>query len=108
SVVLHTLAHRFQNAGHLGGSFFFKRGHSTHKQTNSTRGNAKFLFVTLAYDLALHLPLFRRRIFQAAEQDPSVVARSMVVQLQKLIIDPCRSLEGSSPAIILIDGLDEC
>ncbi|KAJ7089998.1 hypothetical protein C8R44DRAFT_892183 [Mycena epipterygia] len=101
SAVMQTLSRHLQDAGHPGGSFFFKRGHPD-------CGHARALFVTLAYDLALHIPEFRVQILQSVEQNPSVVGRSVVVQLQRLILDPCRSLARSTPAIILIDGLDEC
>ncbi|KAJ7248314.1 hypothetical protein C8J57DRAFT_1080111 [Mycena rebaudengoi] len=39
---------------------------------------------------------------------PYLVAKSMNVQLQKLIMDPCASLDTSRPTTIIIDGLDEC
>ncbi|KAJ6573173.1 hypothetical protein DFH09DRAFT_1459652 [Mycena vulgaris] len=101
SAVMQTLAQRLQDSGRFGGSFFFKRGHPT-------RGNARALFVTLAYSLALHIAPWRIPILQIVENDPSILGRSIAVQLQKLIIEPCRSLEGCPPAMILIDGLDEC
>ncbi|KAJ7457684.1 hypothetical protein FB451DRAFT_1047135 [Mycena latifolia] len=101
SAVMQTLAGRLQDAGCLGGSFFFKRDHPI-------RGNGKVMFLTLAYDLALWIPDWRTAISQSAAQDPSVVARSMAAQLQNLIIEPCLSPQGRTPATILIDGLDEC
>ncbi|KAJ7366707.1 hypothetical protein DFH08DRAFT_173652 [Mycena albidolilacea] len=47
SAIMQTLCQRLQDAGRLGGAFFFKRGHAT-------RGNPKVLFATLAYQLAEH------------------------------------------------------
>ncbi|KAJ6569214.1 hypothetical protein B0H19DRAFT_1134888 [Mycena capillaripes] len=101
SAIMQTLCQRFRDAGILGGSFFFKRG-------DAGRGNAKSLFATLAYQLALCIPHLRRPIGESAEKDPSVVGRSMAVQLRQLIVDPSRSLEWAGPALLLIDGLDEC
>ncbi|KAJ7910452.1 hypothetical protein B0H13DRAFT_1615605 [Mycena leptocephala] len=101
SAVMQTLCRRLQDAGQLGGTFFFKRGHPT-------RGNAKVLFATLAYQLALHQPELKDLISQCIETDPSIVARSMDVQLRSLILEPRNALEGARPAILLIDGLDEC
>jgi predicted ATPase len=40
SAIMQTLCRKLQDAGCLGGAFFFKRGHPT-------RGNAKMLFATL-------------------------------------------------------------
>ncbi|KAJ6569211.1 hypothetical protein B0H19DRAFT_1134858 [Mycena capillaripes] len=101
SAIMQTLCQRFRDTGILGGSFFFKRG-------DAHRGSAKSLFATLAYQLALCIPHLRRPIGESTEKDPSVVGRSMAVQLRQLIVDPSRSLEWAGSALLLIDGLDEC
>ncbi|KAF7325366.1 putative nwd2 protein [Mycena sanguinolenta] len=103
SAIMQTLASQLRDAGRLGGSFFFKRGHAR-------RGNAKTLFATIAYQLALAVPWLRTSISQIVENDPSVVVRSIAIQIKTLISDPCRSHadENCNPVIILIDGLDEC
>ncbi|KAF7328943.1 putative nwd2 protein [Mycena venus] len=99
SALMQTLCQKLQAAGHLGGAFFFKRDHAT-------RGNAKALFATLAYQLVLNNPGLNSVISQRVERDPSVVGRSMDVQLRQLIVDPCES--AFPPLVLLIDGLDEC
>jgi hypothetical protein len=91
-------------AGRLGGSFFFKRGHSS-------RGNAKRLFATIAYQLALlrystH-PLLSRTIAQKVQENPSILHRSLDGQLRQLIIEPCRRTLSSDTLVIVVDGLDE-
>lgn len=101
SAIMQTLSRRLKDTGHLGGAFFFKRHHPT-------RGNAKVLFTTLGYQLALNNLRLKPVISKNVEIDPSIVAREMKVQLQKLIIEPCQSLTNSQPAILLLDGLDEC
>ncbi|KAJ7640746.1 hypothetical protein DFH06DRAFT_621228 [Mycena polygramma] len=98
SAIMQTLCQWLQSAGRLGGAFFFKREHPT-------RGNARVLFATLAYQLALNDVHLKPRISQSVEADPSVLSRHMEVQLKKLIVEPCRN---SAPPILLIDGLDEC
>ncbi|KAJ7880937.1 hypothetical protein B0H13DRAFT_1630200, partial [Mycena leptocephala] len=98
SAIMQTLCRKLQDAGYLGGAFFFKRGHST-------RGNAKVLFATLAYQLALNNRHLKPLISQRVEDDPSIVGRDMDVQLHKLIVEPLRD---ATPPILLIDGLDEC
>ncbi|KAJ7825662.1 hypothetical protein B0H14DRAFT_2368836, partial [Mycena olivaceomarginata] len=80
----------------------------TFKRGNTGRGNARSLFVTLAYELALYIPQLKGLILKSAEDDPSVMARSIDAQLRQLILYPCRSLIGSSHTLLLIDGLDEC
>ncbi|KAF7372976.1 putative nwd2 protein [Mycena sanguinolenta] len=103
SAIMQTLAGQLKDAGVLGGSFFFKRGHAT-------RGNAKTLFTTVAYQLALSVPSLRAPISQIVESDPSIVALSIEVQMQNVISKPSRSNWNfnQDSIIILIDGLDEC
>ncbi|KAJ7825231.1 hypothetical protein B0H14DRAFT_3727014, partial [Mycena olivaceomarginata] len=101
SAVMQTLCRRLQDAGRLGGSFFFKRAHQT-------RGNAKVLFATLAYQLANHQHNLKGPILQSIEMDLSVLGRGMDAQLRTLILDPCKSLRGATHSVLLIDGLDEC
>ncbi|KAJ6526053.1 hypothetical protein B0H19DRAFT_1197759 [Mycena capillaripes] len=102
SAIVQTLSQRLQAAKYLAPSFFFKRGHVT-------RGTAKVLFATLAYQMALQHPRLRTRISQIAEDDPSIVGRTASVQLQELVVEPCQSVaETDLVPILLIDGLDEC
>ncbi|KAF7372807.1 NACHT domain-containing protein [Mycena sanguinolenta] len=101
SAIMQTLARQLQDVGRLGGCFFFKRGHAT-------RGNAKTLFATIAYQLALAVPWLRPTISQSVEEDPSVVARSITTQMRKLISHPSRSHRHRDAVVIIIDGLDEC
>ncbi|KAF7364214.1 putative nwd2 protein [Mycena sanguinolenta] len=98
---MQNLAGQLQDAGRLGASFFFKRGHTT-------RGNAKALFSTIAYQLAISVPWLREPISQIVENDPSVVARSIDIQMRKLISEPCSPYKDRYPLAIIIDGLDEC
>ncbi|KAJ7502027.1 hypothetical protein B0H11DRAFT_1990309 [Mycena galericulata] len=100
SAIMTTLSHRLEKSGRLGGAFFFKRGHPT-------RGSAKVLFVTIALQLAVNSPQLKVRISRAVEQNPTLVGRSLGVQLQELIVKPCSGLQ-SPPWTVIIDGLDEC
>ncbi|KAE9383301.1 hypothetical protein BT96DRAFT_80680 [Gymnopus androsaceus JB14] len=103
SAIMQTFFRQLQKAGRLGACFFFKRGHAT-------RGNAKTLFATIAYQLAIGVPWLKAPISQIVEENPSIVARSIKTQLQKLISEPCHLHNNNSrdPLLILIDGLDEC
>ncbi|KAJ7794231.1 hypothetical protein B0H14DRAFT_127494 [Mycena olivaceomarginata] len=100
---MQTLCEELQDARRLGGCFFFKQDHRT-------RGNARVLFATLAFQLALHRPVLIDSISRTVERDPSVLWRNMDVQLRTLIQEPCKSLHDTTPApiVFLIDGLDEC
>ncbi|KAF7330621.1 NACHT domain-containing protein [Mycena sanguinolenta] len=85
----------------LAASFFFKRGHPS-------RGNGKKLFTTVAYQLAFCRPELKTAISRIVEDDLSVIHRALSVQLQKLIIEPCRQTFVGRILVIVIDGLDEC
>jgi hypothetical protein len=101
TLVVRNLCQSLEDSNRLGGAFFFQKDHPT-------RGNAKQLFSTLAYQLALKNRHLKPVISQCVEDDPSVVGRHMSVQLRKLVVDPLKTLRDSGPQIFVIDGLDEC
>ncbi|KAJ7022910.1 hypothetical protein C8F04DRAFT_970904 [Mycena alexandri] len=101
SAVAQSVCQKLKEEGRLGGSFFFKRGHSS-------RGNAKKLFPTIAYQLAFLLPELKQHISRTIENDPAIVDRSLSTQLEELILNPCRKARLTHPVPIAIDGLDEC
>ncbi|KAJ7176744.1 hypothetical protein C8R46DRAFT_889572 [Mycena filopes] len=101
SAVAQSFCQRLQKDGRLGASFFFKRGHAS-------RGNARRLFPTIAYQLSTLLPDLGDVIAKVVENDPSVVSKAMSVQAQKLIVEPCREKTPDLLLTIVIDGLDEC
>ncbi|KAJ7910477.1 hypothetical protein B0H13DRAFT_1615590, partial [Mycena leptocephala] len=101
SAIAQTLCQKLEEEGRLGASFFFKRGHPS-------RGHAKRLFATVAYQLALALPDLNRHISQSVEKNPSLVDKSLSTQLQKLIVEPCRQSTSTHTLVVVIDGLDEC
>ncbi|KAJ7493110.1 hypothetical protein B0H11DRAFT_2007266 [Mycena galericulata] len=103
SAIALSFCQKLEAEGQLGATFFFKRGHLPN-------GNGNKLFVTIAYQLALlkELPNLKYTILRTVEDDPSILDRSLSIQLKKLIIQPCQQLVRSYPLVIVIDGLDEC
>ncbi|KAJ7678029.1 hypothetical protein DFH06DRAFT_975449 [Mycena polygramma] len=101
SAIAQSFCQQLAEEGHLGASFFFKRG-------DGSRGSGKRLFSTIAYQLALYLPDLKQIISQLVEDDPSILERALSTQLQKLIIEPCQHIIWSRPLVVVIDGLDEC
>ncbi|CAA7267838.1 unnamed protein product [Cyclocybe aegerita] len=102
TAISQTICELCQATRALGGSFFFSR-HS-HGRNNST-----LLFVTIAYQLAVAIPEVGVRISEIVANDPSIVTKSIDVQLRKLIVEPLQLVELSArPVVIVIDGLDEC
>ena len=87
---------------YFGGCFFFRRG---------TPGcNVKdHLFSTLAYQLAMNVDGMLEPVDRAVMQDFSLPKMSAAVQLKRLIVEPIGFLPvPPCPAILIIDGLDEC
>ena len=73
------------------------------------------LVPTLAYQIGCALPIVRPYIERAVEFDPTIFERSLEVQFARLIVEPINAAaqtDSSSfngrPAVIIIDGLDEC
>jgi hypothetical protein len=87
----------------LGASFFFLRG-------DAARGNDKLLFSTIAHQLmTFHKPL-EPLVKAAIKMDPDIFHSNLGNQLQKLIVDPLHALGNTfpTPAVVVIDALDEC
>jgi hypothetical protein len=88
----------------LGASFFFKKG-------AGNRGDGRFVFSIIAYQLALNFPLVRPHILKAVKEDPASAMGPMKVQWQRLILNPLSKLQDNEfgkPLVVVIDALDEC
>ncbi|KAJ7677964.1 hypothetical protein DFH06DRAFT_563568 [Mycena polygramma] len=101
SAIAQSFCQRLETEGRLGAGFFFKRG-------SPSRGSGNKLFPTIAYQLAIRLPDFKRAISQTVEDDPSLIDRALPIQLQRLILEPYQSSIWNSTLVVVIDGLDEC
>ncbi|KAJ7194569.1 hypothetical protein GGX14DRAFT_377923, partial [Mycena pura] len=102
SAIAQTFAQRLSDEGRLGASFFFKRGHPS-------RGNARKLVATVAYQLARLFPEVKNIVSKIIYEDPSIVDQSLATQLQALIFGPCLAKTNKVElAVVVIDGLDEC
>jgi len=85
----------------LGASFFFSR--------TDGRTNPAVFFTTIAYQLALVFPAFKKAIIRAIRDDPLVVDVALPLQIRKLIVDPLKSLDHIPPlVVVIVDALDEC
>ncbi|KIM40510.1 hypothetical protein M413DRAFT_445959 [Hebeloma cylindrosporum] len=103
SALMQTIAELlFDNMLELGGSFFFKK-------RVSKCDEKRYLFPTLAYQLAINVAGMREYINQAMEGNPALPTKSAAIQLQHLILEPFMRLPTPRPSpVIIIDGLDEC
>ncbi|PPQ85335.1 hypothetical protein CVT25_000724, partial [Psilocybe cyanescens] len=79
SAIAQTIAEILDGQHFVLASFFFWRN-------DPQRGTAKLLVTTLAYQLAVKLPLvFRERLGQAFENDPLITTRSLEAQFKTLL-----------------------
>ncbi|KAF7356259.1 NACHT domain-containing protein [Mycena venus] len=101
SAIAQSFCETLEGDNRLGGSFFFKRGHAS-------RGRATQLFSTIAYQLASHSPELKKTICCVVEDDPSILHKSLSIQLHQLIIESCGKTPTLDGLVIVIDGLDEC
>ncbi|RYP43887.1 hypothetical protein DL768_009592 [Monosporascus sp. mg162] len=105
STISRTVAHSFSETGHLGASFFFKRG-------EGDRGGISKFFTTIAAQLVKRQPALAPHVKSAIDADPAIFEKMMREQFEKLILEPwskiSRDVQNMSTLVIVVDALDEC
>ena len=106
SAIAQTIAGRCSGE-QLAASFFFLRN-------SSDRGTVARLFTTLAWQLANNIPELLSYIESAIKAEPLFPTKSIDIQFDCLIIQPCKKLVRDKPDfcpqkfLVIIDGVDEC
>ena len=102
SAIGQTFAEKCDEEGRLLASFFFGR-------SDPTRNQATFLVPTIACQVYERVPEARNKILTAIDNDPMIFNKTLLIQLESLVIEPLMQLEGIvTRNVIIIDGLDEC
>jgi len=99
STIAQTIAERLFAEGQLGASFFCSRDFED-------RSNLRFIFPTLAVQLARRYTEFRSIFVPLIRSDPDVTSESLYNQLDKLIVRPLN--KSAISTVVVIDALDEC
>jgi len=99
SAIAQTIAEKTFADGKLGASFFCSRG-------VEDRSNLKFIFPTLAVQLAHKYPEIRSILVRLIRADSRIAGESLNNQMDKLIVRPLK--ETAISTVIVIDALDEC
>ncbi|KAF9643545.1 hypothetical protein BDM02DRAFT_3272982, partial [Thelephora ganbajun] len=99
STIAQTIAERIFADGQLGASFFCSRDFQD-------RRDLKFIFPTVAVQLARNYPEFRSIFVPLVQSDPEIAHESLYSQMDKLIVRPLK--ESHISTVIVIDALDEC
>ena len=102
SAIAHTIASWFKDLGALGSCFCFigQQANYLHEK----------IFSTIAYDLADHVPGFRRFLNEVIVNNPALATTLDVVQQwEKFVVYPISKVSARmiGRVIIVIDGLDE-
>jgi hypothetical protein len=105
STIARTVAQSFADQGHLGASFFFKKG-------EGDRGNATRFFTTIATDLMVHIPGLVLGMRKAIDADPNISEKALKDQFEKLILQPLSEIRHAPSQtlelVVVLDALDEC
>ena len=99
STIAQTIAERIFADGRLGASFFCSRDFKD-------RRNLRYIFPTLAFQLAHKYPEFRSILVPLLQSNPDIVYDSLYNQMETLIVEPLSSPGIST--VVVIDALDEC
>src|SRR5258708_24475453 len=104
STIAQTVADHFNKSHELGPSFFCSRDDGQYS-------NIGLVFSTIAYQLSLHSPSFKKHLSKAIDNDPDVQYVLASMQLVRLIMGPLHAAiheEFFPPCLVVIDALDEC
>ncbi|KAM5345913.1 hypothetical protein ACJ41O_011774 [Fusarium nematophilum] len=103
STISRTIATASAKRGHLGASFFFKRG-------EADRGNVSRFYTTIAHQLVRAIPDLGPHIKAAIDEDSSLTGKAAAEQFDKLILQPLLRprADNRSVLVIVVDALDEC
>ena len=99
TTIAQTIAERMYAEGLLGASFFCSRDFED-------RSDLKFIFPTLAVQLARKYAEFRSIFSPLVQSDPEIIHESLYSQMEKLIVQPL--VKSAISTVIVIDALDEC
>ncbi|KAF7782954.1 hypothetical protein Agabi119p4_2330 [Agaricus bisporus var. burnettii] len=102
SAIVQTFAAKLASAGCLGASVFFSRPNG--------RDNSHAVFITIAYQLAVHIESYCAFVSELLAFDPEIVNKSMEEQFKAFIVKPFVEKKigaGGKTWGILLDGLDE-
>lgn len=102
STVAYTVAQILESQNKLGASFFCSRD-------DSECCDPKQIFPTIAYQLGLLCPQFRRVISALLKADPEIALSEIPLQIQNLLVEPLQAVGSDMPfCVVVIDALDEC
>ncbi|KAJ1299299.1 hypothetical protein OPQ81_005352 [Rhizoctonia solani] len=103
TTIAYTVCSKLDETCQLGASFFCSRDIPECHQV-------KRIIPSIAYQLARFSLPFRCALSKCLQSDPDAHTRALMIQYQKLIIDPMVEVQQSLPSdlVVILDALDEC
>lgn len=77
------------------------------KFNNSDRSNPKYIITSIAYQLALAIPEYKKKLSELMGLETIFEKNAMRI-FEYLLVEPMMDIRPSSPVVIIIDALDEC
>ncbi|KAF9260964.1 hypothetical protein L218DRAFT_871320, partial [Marasmius fiardii PR-910] len=106
SAIAQTVAEKCEKKELLA-SFFFSR-------VDPNRNHPRYLVLAIAHGISISIPSLRNSINRAIKNRPQLLQASLEAQIEALVVKPLLSWKNASciiiapPALVVIDGLDEC
>jgi hypothetical protein len=103
STVASSIARSMESSQRLGATFFCSRS------STAERASPKFVYSTIAGQLAKTVPGLTKGICEALKNDQDLGKAATSTQFKKLILKPLLDAKASLvPVVVVIDALDEC
>ncbi|KXN83270.1 Vegetative incompatibility protein HET-E-1 [Leucoagaricus sp. SymC.cos] len=103
SAIIQSIAESTASMDILGATLFFSK--------INNRNNPNLVFTTLAYQLGVRIPQYRRYLRKKMERDYRMLEKGMKELFELLFVAPLAHLQGGTEYakwVIMLDGLDEC
>ncbi|TFK26629.1 hypothetical protein FA15DRAFT_667327 [Coprinopsis marcescibilis] len=102
SAIAQTVAEKCEELDILAATFFFYR-------LDTQRNRAERLVASIALQLCESIPELVPHVEAIIRSTPTILTKSLPIQLKRLIIDPMRKIPSmDEDRVVIIDGLDEC
>ncbi|TFK26630.1 hypothetical protein FA15DRAFT_273234 [Coprinopsis marcescibilis] len=102
SAIAQTVAEQCEELDILAATFFFQR-------LDPKRNRAERLVASIVLQLCESIPELVQHVEAVIQSTPTILTKSLPIQLKRLIIDPMRKIMPmDEDRVVIIDGLDEC
>ncbi len=76
------------------------------KFNNSDRANPKYIITSIAYQLAMAMPEYRKKLSELMDME-TIFEKNATRIFEYLLVEPMSDMQVANPVVIIIDALDE-